>query len=192
MLGDTLVLRLVVSRVAWYIHTQKDPALTVLAFGEEGHAPSIPGPLLRVRAGMPVRVTLRNPLRDSLIVHGFGSRGDGVADSLILPAGEQKEVRFASGARGTLYCAAPTSWRNRTITGRRKEDTQLAGAFIVDPRDMPPMRDRVFVITQHVDTLTAEGLMLRDKFGVPARECVAFNDKSWPGAKPQASKSSID
>ena len=181
MLGDTLVVRLFVSRVAWYIHTEQDPALTVLAFGEEDHAPSIPGPLVRVRAGTPMHVTVRNPLADSLIVHGFGPRGDGVADSLILPPGEQREVRFASGAAGTyFYWAALGSWRNRTIVGRRKEDTQLAGAFIVDPRDRPPIRDRVFVITHHVDTLTSEGLMFRDSYGVPAREFVAINGKSWP------------
>lgn len=181
MLGDTLVLNLFVARVAWYIHTEQDPALTVLAFGEEGRAASIPGPLLRVRAGTYIRVTLRNPLADSLIVHGFGPPGDGLADSLILPAGETRTVGFASGAEGTyFYWGALTSWRDRTIIGRLKEDTQLAGAFIVDPREGTPIRDRVFVVTQHVDTLTAEGLMFRDRFGVPAREFVAFNGKSWP------------
>lgn len=180
MLGDTLVLRLVVSRVAWYIHTEHDPALTVLAFGEEGHAPSIPGPLLRVRAGTPMHVTVRNPLADSLIVHGFGPRGDAVDDSLVLAPGDTQEVRFTSGAAGTyFYWAALRSWRNRTIVGRRKEDTQLSGAFIVDSTGAS-VRDRVFVITQHVDTLTPEGLMFRDRFGVPAREFVAVNGKSWP------------
>ncbi len=181
MRGDTLVLRLVASRVAWYIHTERDPALTVLAFGEEGRAPSIPGPLVRVRAGTPMHVTLRNPLADSLIVHGFGPRGDGVADSLVLAPGDVREARFASGVEGTyFYWAALASWRNRTVAGRRKEDSQLGGAFIVDSQDGPPNRDRVFVITQHVDTLTAEGFMLRDRFGVPAREFVAINGKSWP------------
>ncbi len=181
MFGDTLVLRLVVSRVAWYIHTEREPALTVLAFGEEGRAPSIPGPLVRVRAGTRVHVTLRNSLADSLIVHGLGPHGDGVVDSLILPPGDTRELHFASGVEGTyFYWAALASWRNRTVAGRRKEDSQLGGAFIVDPRDRPPIRDRVFVITQHVDTLTSQGLMFRDRFGVPAREFVAINGKSWP------------
>ncbi len=63
------------------------------------------------------------------IRHGFGPRGDGSADSLVLAPGAVRDVRLASGAAGTyFYWAALASWRNGTVAGRRKEDSQL-GAF---------------------------------------------------------------
>ena len=49
MVGDTLTLRLTVAPVAWRILGDSDPAFTLLAFAEEGKAPTIPGPLIRVR-----------------------------------------------------------------------------------------------------------------------------------------------
>src|SRR5215207_126614 len=74
---DTLVVRLVATRARWRIHEETGPAFAVLAFAEEGRAPTIPGPLLRAQAGAPVRVLVRNPLADTLVVHGLGARGDG-------------------------------------------------------------------------------------------------------------------
>jgi hypothetical protein len=59
--GDTLVLRLVAGPAQWYIHDEKAGAFSVLAFAEEGKPPSIPGPLLRVRAGTTIRLTHAEP-----------------------------------------------------------------------------------------------------------------------------------
>jgi len=80
MVGDTLALRLTVTPVAWHILGDSEPAFTLLAFAEEGKAPTIPGPLSRganpcksngttdrTRPNLPKRctsnssTTLRNP-----------------------------------------------------------------------------------------------------------------------------------
>src|SRR5829696_5546117 len=83
MAGDTLALRLTVTPVAWHILGDSAPAFTLLAFAEEGKTPTIPGPLIRVRVGTPVRVTVRNPLDDTLVIRGFSERAT-VRDSLVV------------------------------------------------------------------------------------------------------------
>jgi len=45
------LLRILAVPVAWYPEGAKGCALRVHAFAEEGKAPQIPGPLLRVRSG---------------------------------------------------------------------------------------------------------------------------------------------
>ena len=51
------------------------PSVSVLAFAEAGRPLQIPGPLLRVPQGTDIRVTVRNPFKDStLTVYGLGSR----------------------------------------------------------------------------------------------------------------------
>ena len=179
--GDTLVLRLVVARVRWHIHAELGPSFDVLAFAEEGRAPTIPGPLLRVRAGTPVRVTIRNPLADTLVVHGLGTRGDGAPDSLIVPPTATAGARFAAGRAGAyIYWAVMPTTNRRVLVARRGPDTQLSGAFVIDPTHGPVRPDRVLVLTALTDTLGADGRQFRDRHGVPAREFVAINGKSWP------------
>src|SRR3954453_12613840 len=60
--GDTLVLRLVAAPAAWHILGDSEPALPVMAFGEEGKPLTIPGPLIRVRVGTPIQFFIRNAL----------------------------------------------------------------------------------------------------------------------------------
>src|ERR1043165_7327978 len=52
--GDTLLLRLTVSPAAWHLLGDSNAARRVAAFGEEGKAPTIPAPLIRVRVGTPI------------------------------------------------------------------------------------------------------------------------------------------
>src|SRR5918999_683446 len=58
--GDPLLLRLVVLRAMWRLDADEDPGIPLLAFAEEGGAPQIPGPLIRVPAGTTVDVAIRN------------------------------------------------------------------------------------------------------------------------------------
>src|SRR5512138_2158655 len=147
-IGDTLVLRLVAERVRWHIHAETGAAFDVLAFAEDGRAPTIPGPLLRVRAGTPVRATVSNPLADTLIVHGLGTRGDGRPDSLVVAPSATAEARFTAGRAGAyIYWAVTPAANRRTLLARRGPDTQLSGAFVVDPADGPVPADRVLVMT---------------------------------------------
>jgi FtsP/CotA-like multicopper oxidase with cupredoxin domain len=101
--GDTLLLRLTVKLSTWHILGDDEPAFTLLAFAEEGKPATIPGPLIRVRVGTPVRVTIRNPLDDTLVVRGFGERAS-ARDSLVVLPGATTGVSYVARHEGTyLY-----------------------------------------------------------------------------------------
>src|SRR4051812_26321211 len=59
--GRTLEVTLVAREALWY-PTRSTPAMQIQAFSEGEALPSIPGPLLRVREGTTVTVTVRNTL----------------------------------------------------------------------------------------------------------------------------------
>ena len=69
-----LTVRLVARAVAWQPDGANGCALSVNAFSEEGRATQIPGPLIRVRAGAEVRVSVRNALtKKSGVLRGDSS-----------------------------------------------------------------------------------------------------------------------
>lgn len=175
MVRDTLVLRLVVQLADWYPEEEDGPFVTVEAFAEEGKAPMIPAPLIRVPTGTPIRVTVRNALPDSTIhVIGLGShplRTLGpfqaiAADTVHIPAGGAREVAFRAGVPGT--------YGYRAVIGDNPDASEAeheaaGGAFVVDPEGGSPP-DRVFVM---------------NAFGYPVdsttyRNALAINGRSWP------------
>jgi len=182
---DTLVLRLTLATVAWHFLGDSDPALTVAAFAEEGKTPTIPAPLLRVRVGTPVHVVIRNPFDDTLIVRGFSDRSAAV-DSLIVMPQATREVTFSRRKAGTYeYWATLAEWQRNVPLPlpahkhglmRPRFDSQLTGAFIVDPAGPVP-KDRVFVLTETVDQAPP---IRNDPRGMPGREFTAINGRSWP------------
>ena len=187
--GDTLVLRLTVTPAAWYILGEANQTFRVLAFAEEGKAPTIPAPLVRVRAGTPIRVVIRNPLDDTLTVRGLGSQGS--RDSLVVPPGDTRETRFIAERVGTFQYWGSTADAQRQVPARARSpvglvrprfDSQLAGAFIIDAPGRV-IDDRVFVITEisgnPVPPVAASDAR-RDRHGVPGREFTALNGRSWP------------
>lgn len=170
--GGLLSLRLEVRPARWHPDAANGASETVLAFAEPGRAPSIPGPLVRVRSGTSVQVDIFNPLDRSLRVHGLHTRPS-AGDSVIVPAGSRRTLRFEAGAPGTYFYWASTT---ASLTRRTAEESQLHGAFIVDSVDAPRRAtDRVFVM----------GL-----WSVPAdstgpkpwleRTQMVINGKSWP------------
>ena len=166
--GDTLRLRLSAVRARWYPESGSGPSVVVIALAEESKAPQIPGPMIRVREGTIVDVTVRNALGDSSIsVLGLRSRPDDGKDTLRLQPGESKRLLFAAGARGTyFYYAAPGAHR---LGGPGDERETAAGAFIVDPPEGAPT-DRVFVINIWGDT----------KDSATYANALAINGRSWP------------
>ncbi|HEY6784366.1 MAG TPA: hypothetical protein VI159_05410, partial [Gemmatimonadales bacterium] len=183
--GDTLLLHLTVSSAAWHILGDSNPAIRVAAFAEEGKAPSIPAPLIRVTVGTPIHVVIRNPLDDTLMVRGLSERG-GMLDSLVIPAGGTGEAIFVARRVGTYqYWGALSSWQ-RVVPippavrqgGRYRPrfDSQLAGALIVDPPGAV-VNDRIFVITETqavTDRNDRVPPVRRERHGIPARQFTAL------------------
>ncbi|MBA2291038.1 MAG: PD40 domain-containing protein [Gemmatimonadales bacterium] len=156
-----LSLRLVAQQVRWHPEADDGPSVEVEAFGEEGQAPSIPGPLLRGRVGTVLDVSVRNSLPDTLLVFGIGGPA-GAVDTLRIPPGG--EVR----SRRKLTTAGTYGYGGATIVGDSVHllgsGNQLLGALIVDHADAQP--DRVLVISVWPPT--------------PGQFVMAINGKSWP------------
>ena len=166
--GDTLRLALEVREARWFPEAADGPSVAVTVFAEDGKAPSIPGPLIRVRTGATLDVSVTNRLADSTLrVHGLVTRP--ARDSLLVPPGATRRVRFAAGAPGTYFY-----WASVGAPDTMHEREQLAGAFIVDPAAGSPP-DRVFVIN-------IWGEPVRDSAGkeIGYHNALGINGKSWP------------
>jgi FtsP/CotA-like multicopper oxidase with cupredoxin domain len=161
--GDTLRLTLVTRRAVWRPEADSGPSVEVVAFAEGGQAPRIPAPMIRVREGTVIDVTVRNALADSTIkVIGFRSRPGTTHDTLQVRPGESRRVTFLAGASGTYLYAA--------VLGAYNEEREtLAGAFIIDPANGSPP-DRVLV-------LNIWGTMTDS---ISYANALAINGRSWP------------
>ena len=73
MQDGVLHLQLAIVEAAWHPELA-GPERRVLAFAEEGHAPSNPGPLIRVREGSTVAVTVTNRAATALTIGGLCDR----------------------------------------------------------------------------------------------------------------------
>ncbi|HKG93746.1 MAG TPA: multicopper oxidase domain-containing protein [Gemmatimonadaceae bacterium] len=176
--GDTLVLSLVAAPAAWYPEAETGCALPVLAFAEAGKQPSVPGPLVRVRAGTVMRVSVRNAAGRTLWVRGLHDRPSRVREGVELAPDSMREFSFTATAAGTYAYGAtlqPFPEGGPTVRPMR-EDGQLVGAFVVDPADAPTTepRDRVLVLTRW--TVRDSG----DRIGPPVFALTAVNGRSWP------------
>jgi FtsP/CotA-like multicopper oxidase with cupredoxin domain len=163
--GDTLRLSLAVTMARWYPGSQTGSWAAVSAFAEEGQAPRIPGPLVRVPEGTVIDVTLRNALPDSTILVGGLGTHPLPADSLIaLAPGATARLRFAAGTPGTYFYFARIGKQSDLV-----ERETAAGAFVVDPIGGSPP-DRIFVINIWGDPVDS----------TTYREALAINGKSFP------------
>ena len=125
----TLAMDVVTAR--WRPEGETDPEVPILAFAEAGKSPLVPGPLLRVRQGTAVRLTLRNRTDSALVIGGLRAGADPAADTVQLAAGAMREVRFQLDSAGTFFY-----WGAFNGTGRFDRnwlDSQLNGAIVVDP-----------------------------------------------------------
>src|SRR5215213_2543518 len=96
--GDTLLLSLVAAPVAWYPEAETGCALPVLAFAEAGTQPSVPGPLVRVRAGTVMRISVRNTVGRTLWVRGLHDRPSRVREGVELAPDSMREFSFTATA----------------------------------------------------------------------------------------------
>ncbi|MEP6509673.1 MAG: multicopper oxidase domain-containing protein, partial [Gemmatimonadales bacterium] len=127
--NDTLRINLVVQMARWYPEANDGPFVDVAALAEEGHAPTVPGPLIRVPTGTTIIATVRNSLTDSTAwMEGMMTRPS-PEDSTAIKRGESHTFTFAAGQPGTyLYSVEPghTDWNTH-------EREQMTSALIVDP-----------------------------------------------------------
>ncbi len=177
--GDTLRLALVARLGEWHPDGERAPGVTIPAFAEEGGAASVPGPLVRVRQGSTVVVTVRNALpNDTLRLQGLFARPVvAPADSaaLTLLPGERRTLTFTLALPGTFYYWGTTT--RRVLAFRTGLDAQLTGAIVVDPRDAPAVpNDRIFVLGMWTDTVARSFLPRHRVLGV-------VNGRSWPGSE---------
>ena len=148
----------------------KSTPIEIAAFGEEGAGLSAPGPIIRVREGTTVVLTLRNALGTALRVEGLCAR-PGPCKPVSVAAGASQEVRFDLNAPGTYFYWATTT--PGPLQARRLRDTQLGGAIVVEPREGSPA-DRVFVISTFGNQPPPNTPRSSDA------DVFAINGTSWP------------
>lgn len=163
-----LTVELEIRQGAFYPEDESGPSLQVFAFAERGKQLQIPGPMIRVPQETKIHVTVHNLIGKDVLIHGMHTRPGKDDDTFEVSAGATRDVRFSSGAPGAYYYWATAG--GDTLGGRPyKEDSQLHGAFIVDPRGTVGP-DRVFVIGMWRDRQLPQ-----ESFDVPV-----INGKSWP------------
>ena len=168
--GGTRTIRLEARLGEWRPDGDAGHAVTVRAFAESGGPLQVPGPLIRVTEGTRIRAIVRNTLDEPLFLHGFYSRPGKPTAVEPVPPAETREITFVAGAPGTYYYwAAPDA--SITMPLRRGRDTQLGGAFVVDPRGAVAT-DRVLVIASWTNDLAGDPETRRFRF--------AINGRSWP------------
>lgn len=172
-----LTVRLEIGEGDWHPDADRDPGTRVLAFGVEGGALQIPGPIIRVLEGTEIHAYVKNPLeKEPLILHGFYTRTPGMSAApaaIRIEPGQVGDVRFPAGAPGTYFYWAATT--DVPLGQRLARDTQLSGAFVVEPRGRPPREERVFVIGTWLNPAAANNIA-----GLAAVNRMVMNGKSWP------------
>jgi len=166
--NGVLNINLEIQQADWFPQADTGPSMKVFAFGERGTSPQIPGPMIRVPEGTKIHATVRNLLSVAAKLHGMHSRPGRADDTLTIEPGETREVSFDAGVPGTYFYWADTGaevWNGFPV----KDDSQLSGAFIIDPAAGSPP-DRVFVIGIWRDQPSPD-----QSFDVPV-----INGKSWP------------
>jgi FtsP/CotA-like multicopper oxidase with cupredoxin domain len=160
----------------WHPHGADGPGAEMLAFAEGGRPLQIPGPLIRVRAGTEVVVSVSNALSDStLTVHGLVSRpvlAGATSEPVTVAPGATREVRFRLDAPGAYYYWATTM--GLRVAARTREDGQLSGAIIVDPANGPVPRDHIMVFGEWSDAPGGEDVGPRERL------LLVVNGRSWP------------
>lgn len=158
-----LNLRLELGAATWYPESDNGEHRDVYAFAEEGRGPQVPGPLIRVPQGTVIHATLHNTLPEAAKIYGLHRHPGDANDAISLAPGESREVQFEAGEPGTYFYWATTA--NKPLAERSGAETQLSGAFIVDPPGATP-DDRILVV--NLFQLQSPG------------QFPSINGKSWP------------
>ena len=163
----------------WHIEGGAVPRSLVAAFAEEGKAPTIPGPLVRVPAGTEIKVRVRNTLGRRVTF--FLPTSPIADDSIVLAAGASGEIAVKAASPGNYIYRATDSSRAAT---QMLMDGALGGAIVVDTAGVPRPRDRVFMIMMVPDsTLKAVGDNANVITSTAGRMSFTVNGRSWPNTE---------
>jgi FtsP/CotA-like multicopper oxidase with cupredoxin domain len=168
-----VALDLEIRRGMWHPNGDDRAGTNVLAFAVKGNDPTTPGPLVRVRHGTRLMVSVANPTNDTIAVHGLAGRsGMAILDSLVVLPGATVRTAFTADREGTFFY-----WGARAgtaIDGRAFDDALLNGAFVVDAASGPVPADRILLIDVLVERV------LGDSGLEPAGEILNINGRPWP------------
>jgi FtsP/CotA-like multicopper oxidase with cupredoxin domain len=158
----------------WFPETHEGEGIRVYAFAEKGKPLQLPGPVIRVPAGTIIKATIENKLDTAMTLHGFCSRPAVEGDSVIIQPGTTYEVTFKAGQPGTYFYRASASskiWFFGLVLPHFT-DSQLFGAFIIDPANKKPdPKERIMMISLWNNNL---------KFDTTMHEQAAINGLTWP------------
>jgi FtsP/CotA-like multicopper oxidase with cupredoxin domain len=172
-----LTLHLRLQQGDWFSEAETGPSMKVYAFGEEGKALQVPAPLIRVPEGTEIDVTLHNLLPVAAVVHGLHQHPGEAKAVVEVPSQETRELRFTAGAAGTYQYYASAGGELGDAGRPFREDSQLAGAFIVDPPGKA-IPDRIFV--PGLWRSGSEIAALRHDVPTLPHMITVINGRSWP------------
>lgn len=158
----------------WFPETHEGEGIKVYAFAEKGKPLQLPGPQIRVPEGTIIKATIHNKLDTAMVLHGFCSRPAVAGDSITIQPGETYNATFKAGQQGTYFYRASAS-TNIDFFGLPlpiTTDTQLFGAFIIDPAGKKPdPKERIMMISLWNNNI---------KFDTTTHEQGAINGLTWP------------
>jgi FtsP/CotA-like multicopper oxidase with cupredoxin domain len=172
----------------WRPEGKDGPVIEVAAFGEISRQLEVPAPLIRVTEGTEIVVSIRNDLEHTLRVFGLCTRDGSPCAPIEIAASSERTVRFKSGRPGTYHYSGTTA--PLPMPFRVSPDSQLSGAFIVDPPAGALTPDRVLVITewtslsrqQLLDIARADDIDTAF-FAAKPRYTFLINGLSWPATE---------
>jgi FtsP/CotA-like multicopper oxidase with cupredoxin domain len=143
--GTRLRLELDIVESAWKPEGVDDPEVPILAFAERGKTPLVPGPMIRVRRGTSVSLSLRNSSDSVLVIHGLRPGRTVGEDTVQIAARSSREITHVMSTAGTfLYWGA---FAETGFFDRLWKDSQLNGAIVVDEPGAST-NDHVLVISE--------------------------------------------
>jgi FtsP/CotA-like multicopper oxidase with cupredoxin domain len=184
MENGVLRITLDAGEAAWQPWGSDGPTVRANVLAADGAPPRIPGPLIRVTAGTPVHITLRNRLGDSIVVRGLRDRsatpppqrlGAFLGEFVEVAPGGVAQVRFMPTVPGTYYYFGRVHEPNPRVVPRPVFSVTrgpFEGVMIVDPPGAPPPNERILLLSHWAE----RPLLGSWKPGVR----FMINGRSWP------------